>query len=100
MAATAAAPGEGPDGYRAPEQDRPLRHPIGSWTDVFQLAAIVYHLSTGYLPGHRPLPPSTLRPGLSSRFDDVLLPALREEANQRPDAGRFFGDLSGLVGQS
>lgn len=50
-------PGEGPPGYQAPEQrwrshDRP-----GPRTDVFQLAAVAYHLLTGQLPAaSSPLP--------------------------------------------
>jgi hypothetical protein len=74
-------PGEGPDGYRAPEQ----RHTVnagrpGPWTDVYQIAAILCHTITG-------LPVGVAR-GLSMFPDDLgaaLAQALDVDPRRRPD---------------
>ncbi|MDP9799594.1 hypothetical protein J2S43_008106 [Catenuloplanes nepalensis] len=100
LATVPAEPGEGPPEYRAPEQDRPLLHPVGAWTDVHQLAAIVYHLATGRVPGRAPMPPVLLRPSLPPAYDDVLLPALHEETGHRPSVARLCRGLSELAGRS
>jgi hypothetical protein len=94
LAATAATAGEGPASYRAPEQDRPLLMPPGPATDVFQLAAILYHVATGQLAGMNPPPPSLLRPGLAAKIDDPLLLALAVEPARRPPLREFVDDLS------
>jgi hypothetical protein len=98
LATVAPAPGEGPPGYRAPEQDRPLLCPPGPPTDVYQLAAVVYHALTGNLAGAEPVPPSLLRPSLSSAVDEVLLPALHVESDRRPPVRQLCGALGRLVG--
>jgi serine/threonine protein kinase len=45
-------PGEGPDLYRAPEQALSTRSRVlpGSYTDIYQLGMILYHLITGNVP--------------------------------------------------
>jgi hypothetical protein len=78
------APGDGRSPYRAPEQDRPLLQPPGPSTDVYAIAAIVYHLATGQPPGANPPPPSLLRPDLNPDLDTPLLGALATEPNRRP----------------
>lgn len=98
LATFAPAPGEGPPGYRAPEQDRPLLCPPGPPTDVYQLAAVVYHALTGNLAGAEPVPPSLLRPSLSSAVDEALLPALHVESDRRPPVRELCGTLGRLVG--
>ncbi|QFU87529.1 SEFIR domain-containing protein [Amycolatopsis sp. YIM 10] len=50
LAAAPFEPGEGPSAYRAPEQGRRRPGQVGPWTDVYQVAAVVYHLATGHSP--------------------------------------------------
>jgi hypothetical protein len=97
LAAYEATPGEGSAEYRAPEQDRPLLVPPGPHTDVYQLAAIVYHLATGQPAGPTPMPPSVLRPELSHRLDRPLLAALATDVTRRPTLGRLGDELDGIV---
>ena len=89
--------GEGPPEYRAPEQERPIRHPPGPATDVYQIAAIVYHLATGQTVGRRPVPPSFLRPELTAALDAPVLAGLAPEPAARPALERLLGSLSGVL---
>jgi hypothetical protein len=84
LAAVSPAVGEGRIPYRAPEQDRPILQPPGPATDVYSLAAIVYHLATGQPPGTNPPPPSLLRPDLNPDLDAPLLDCLAIEPGRRP----------------
>ena len=59
VAAREYEPGEGPAGYQAPEQQRGARGQPGPGTDVYQLAAVAYHLITGH-PG--PVPSTRTAP--------------------------------------
>ncbi|WP_433790619.1 hypothetical protein [Actinoplanes sp. CA-252034] len=95
-AGLAAAPpeaGEGADAYRAPEQRRAV---AGAATDVYQLAAIVYHLVTGEAPVTDPLPVSLLRPEWG-RLDETLAAALHRDPGQRPTVAGLTGALSRLA---
>lgn len=86
-------PGEGPPDYLAPEQQRRHRGPIGAWTDVFQLAAIAYHLVTGYPPEPgSPLPVRGLPPLQADAIDTALLP----DPDRRPDMDRFADTLADI----
>jgi hypothetical protein len=80
LAATPPEAGEGAAAYRAPEQRRAAG---GAATDVYQLAAIVYHLVTGEAPGTDPLPVARLRPEWS-RLDEPLAAALHPDPRRRP----------------
>jgi serine/threonine protein kinase len=83
LAAVAFRPGEGPPGYQAPEQAfgaRPARP--GPATDVYQLAAIIYHLITGRVPGKNPTP--ARHPGLAETATDVISAALAARPADRP----------------
>jgi hypothetical protein len=97
LAATAAVPGEGPALYRAPEQDRPSVIPPAPPTDVFQLAAIVFHLATGQPAGIKPPPPSALRPGLKAELDGPLLGALAVDPARRPKLSVLMAQLEAVV---
>ena len=97
LAATPPAVGEGPPEYRAPEQERPLLSPPGPATDVFQLAAVVYHLATGQTAGGRPVPPSLLRPELTKALDAPLLAGLAPEPVARPPLDRLVESLGGVL---
>jgi hypothetical protein len=93
LATVAPSPGEGPGGYRAPEQERPLLHPPGPHTDVYQVAAILYHLLTGHLPRVPAVRPTVLRPELSAELDAVLPAALDPDPQQRPSIRRLSSQL-------
>lgn len=87
--------GEGPTGYRAPEQ---YRDPTagapwpGTATDVYQVAALVYHTLTGRRPGPAPNAPlRTWLRGVPPAADDVLAAALAADPARRP------GDVAPLV---
>lgn len=97
LAATAVAAGEGPAHYRAPEQDRPLLMPPGPATDVFQIAAILFHLATGHPAGTNPPPPSLLRPELTPELDAPLLGALADDPARRPALAPLIEQLSSAL---
>ncbi|BEL02019.1 hypothetical protein Q0Z83_002100 [Actinoplanes sichuanensis] len=79
LAATRPEAGEGTDAYRAPEQ---MRAGGAAASDVYQLAAIVYHLVTGEAPGADPLPVARLRPDWG-RLDEPLAAALHPDPERR-----------------
>ncbi|GLZ01949.1 hypothetical protein [Actinoplanes sp. NBRC 103695] len=87
------AAGEGPADYRAPEQERPLLNAPGPATDLYQFAAVLFHLATGQLPGPHPPPPSLLRDDLTPAWDAVLMSALSEPQDQRPSWDEFMAGL-------
>jgi len=83
LAAVAFRPGEGPAGYQAPEQAFGSRLPgPGQATDVYQLAAVTYHLVTGRIPG-RNAPPARY-PGLPDSVTDIISAALASSPADRP----------------
>lgn len=87
LAAWPPRPGEGTDGYRAPEQARFSPHSLkpGAHTDLYQLAAVVHHTVTGHppLPGGSPPIRVTVR-GFSSVADELLARALDVDPRRRP----------------
>lgn len=94
LAAVAPAPGEGPADYRAPEQTR--RHPglPGPPADVYQLAAVIYHVITGDLPHARvPLPIRRLAPDVPEAAAGVLDAALAPDPAARPEAAGLASAL-------
>lgn len=86
-------PGEGPAPYRSPEQW--LGHPpgrIGPPTDVYQLAALTYHLATGHPPESRAPQPLRSRLGtVPESLERALRAALAQDPGERPGA-RETGD--------
>ncbi len=97
LATVPAVAGEGRPDYRAPEQDRPILQPPGPATDVYQLAAIVYHLAVGQRPGADAAPPSLLRPELAPSLDTSLLAALVPTPDDRPSLPGLLKALSGVL---
>ena len=98
LAARAQEPGEGPAPYQAPEQQRRGAGRPGPGTDVYQLAAIAYHLITGYPPHPRhPLPLASRGPGsqgrdVPQRLGRAVDAALAAESGRRPGM-RELGNL-------
>lgn len=94
------AEGEGTPGYRAPEQTAardPLTLP-GPPSDVYGLAAILYHLLTSTsppvpLPTRCPPPPSQINPSVPQALDELLLAALAYSPKERPGSGAFCQQL-------
>jgi hypothetical protein len=92
LAAREYEPGEGPAGYQAPEQLRGARGQPGPGTDVYQLAAVAYHLITGYPPHARtPLPLASQRQDVPERVSLAIDAALAAGITDRPGT-REFGD--------
>jgi outer membrane protein assembly factor BamB len=84
--------------YAAPEQFKPDEFgKPDSYTDIYQVGAVIYEMLTGELPypgeppeimhgvidGDDPDPPSTLREQLPHAVDDIVLKALSTEKPQR-----------------
>jgi hypothetical protein len=75
---------EGEATYRAPEQYR-APYATGAWTDVYELAAVVYHALTGHPPSSAGSPPvRAALPGFPEQADRILLGALDADPAERP----------------
>lgn len=78
-------PGEGASTYAAPEQRRRTLAQPGPQTDVFQLAALTYHVFTGQLPDPvRPLPLRHYRADLDGQLGQAIDAALNADPSARP----------------
>lgn len=84
--------GEGPASYQAPEQTFGARMPRpGPPTDVYQLAAIAYHLITGRVPG--PGAPPARHPALPAGATGIISAALAARPADRPGWREFRAAL-------
>ena len=92
--------------YMSPEQLR--GGPLDERTDIYSAGVVLYEMITGRRPFEHttapgltnaifheaPLPPGRLRPGVSTRVDDIVLRCLAKEPAQRPrTADELAGDL-------
>jgi hypothetical protein len=86
--------GAGPVDYRAPEQERRGRGGVGPWTDVFRLAALACHLTTGHLPAPgTPLPVHAFAPWAPPRAAAAVDAALAPDAARRPGMAELAAAL-------
>jgi serine/threonine protein kinase len=88
-------PGEGVAPYQAPEQRRAARGDgHASQIDVYQVAAIAYHVLTGHPPvGPSFLPVRATDPRLPRQLDEVLASALDQDPGRRPENARHLDAL-------
>jgi serine/threonine protein kinase len=78
-------PGEGPADYQAPEQRRRSYRRPGPRADVYQLAAVAYHLLVGRPPdAGLPLPVRAQVPHVPERISSAVDAALAQAPNGRP----------------
>ncbi|HEX3783229.1 MAG TPA: TIR domain-containing protein [Pseudonocardiaceae bacterium] len=79
-------PGEGPANYQAPEQQLRAAGRGGPPTDIYQLAAVAYHLITGQIPhSTAPLPVRRLAPDVPERLGAAVDAGLATDPADRPD---------------
>jgi hypothetical protein len=80
---------EGGD-YRASEQSSIARGQLGPATDIYQLAALMWHTFTGIRPGTGPaFQLGTLLPGFPAQLDSLLAQALDPDPARRPETAAF-----------
>lgn len=87
LAAVPRRPGEGPAEYRAPEQERLGFHgpEVGFRTDVYRLAAMIYHCLTGRPPAPgRSMPLRAFGLDVPDELEDALQAALDPDPARRP----------------
>ena len=97
--------------YVSPEQARGEN--VDARTDIYSLAVVLYHLTTGRVPFHAdsvtdlltlhcerfPLRPDTIRRDIPTELSEVLLCALAKNPDNRwPDAHTFCRELEALLG--
>lgn len=92
---TAAGSVMGTVSHMSPEQIR--REPLDCRTDLFSLGVVLFEMATGVLPfpgeqttevfysilNKTPVPPSTMRAGLPTELDRVILKCLEKDRNAR-----------------
>jgi hypothetical protein len=94
LAGTGFRPGEAPSPYQAAEQRVRSSGPVGPWTDVYQLAALAYHLVTGFPPDPAfPVPVRRFATGLPERAADAVDAALAVDPARRPTLRALAGAL-------
>ncbi len=88
LAGTDFRPGEGATPYQAPEQRVRSHGRVGPWTDVRQLAAVAYHVVTGFPPDPAvPVPVRQFAVALPERATAAVDAALAADPARRPGMG-------------
>jgi serine/threonine protein kinase len=92
LAAMPAPPDEGQAFYLAPEQARAFSA-VDARTDVYQLAAVMYHTLTGHAPSPGASPPvRAALPEFPKALDEMLLRSLERDIDRRPADTRVIRD--------
>jgi serine/threonine protein kinase len=92
LAAMPALPDEGQVDYLAPEQARAFST-VDQRTDVYQLAAVLYHTLTGHAPSPGASPPvRAVIPGFPEALDEMLLRSMERDMDRRPANIRLVRD--------
>ncbi|MGH3926968.1 MAG: hypothetical protein ACRDTT_29555, partial [Pseudonocardiaceae bacterium] len=100
LAAREPEPGEGPVDYQAPEQRRRSYRRPGPCTDVYQLAAVVYHLVAGYPPNiGRVLPLRAYAPDVPEQLSRAVDTALASGPDERSDIRSLASMLRAASGK-
>lgn len=96
LAAVPARIGEHVGDYQAPEQRYRTGQQPGTWTDVYQLAAIAYRVLSGRVSTHTEtqLPLTHGRPSIPDELADVIATALSRQAGKRQDIDAFRAGVS------
>ena len=94
----------GTSGYAPPEQY--LQRPqLGAFTDIYALAAMLYHCLTGEVPmqafdramGAALVPPHALHPAVSPGLSEAVMWGMDIKAEQRPQTVRDFLNAVGVA---
>jgi hypothetical protein len=90
LAAVPYRPGEAAGEYQAPEQQRRTSGRPGPWTDVYQVAALTYHLLAGRVPAKQlRLPLDSAAPHVPRTLCGAVDSALATDPQERPDMARL-----------
>jgi formylglycine-generating enzyme required for sulfatase activity/tRNA A-37 threonylcarbamoyl transferase component Bud32 len=91
------------EGY-APIEQYNQTSPAGAYSDVYALAATLYHLLTAQVPipatfrSYADLPaPQHFNPHISDRVNQAIMKGLAQEPDHRPQTMREFRELLGLL---
>ena len=92
LAAMPAPPDEGRALHLTPEQARAFST-VDLRTDVYQLAAVLYHTLTGHAPSPGLSPPVRAAiPGFPEALDEMLLRSMEQDMDRRPANMRLVSD--------
>lgn len=95
LAAVRYRPGEAAGEYQAPEQQRRTGGQPGPWTDVYQVAALTYHLLTSRVPAKQlRLPLAGAAPQVPRVLCDAVDLALATDPRERPEMARLARALA------
>lgn len=96
----------GTPSYMPPEQAMPTRGPVGPYSDIYALGAVLYELLTCRPPfradnpletmrqvvNEEPLPPRLVNPKIAPDLETICLKCLEKDPARRYDSARTFGE--------